>query len=1518
MSEKAEASFLHTKINYVNMKNKLLYILFLFIINTTVRSQVIAPANLFHMQFNTGINPNGGAYNTFLGPGNWSNWYAATGPMVTNIVGAYSPPSAFNAMVTTPPVGCGAANNCASNWPYCMWVTSHVLTCPPSTGHYACNPAFNNGAPHSLWFAYDFVLNTPVYQVNWQVFAGSFVEAIYVNGITAYTTAITNPTITPNHTSNGIDFRWCQNWKVGWNRIIIKVTSNPSWPNPCKFMGLNVLSYGPVSYSYPAITGPSIACAGQQYTFAIASKTTLGVPNPMTANYFWNKPAGWGAGGTNTNQVVFTAGVNSGSVGVYILSTTPNGTVCHSSAAIQVTVPPPLNITGVGGPVCAGNQVVLSASGGVGYSWYQPPGMTWFGIGPNAPVSPTITTTYTVKATTPIGNCSYSRTIVVPVLPKPIVNATAIPSIICQGMPTALQVTGTANKYNWAAPLNTSSTFFIITPMTSAIYNVTGTAPNGCTSTKAVTVTVLPTPVISATANPAVVCSGVSSTLTASGSPTITWVPPFTTTNPLVVTPGATTTYTAVGTAANGCTNTAQATVTVFNTPTVTSNPAFICTGISNTLIGTGAATYSWYIGGPNPATITNTNLVVLTPTAVTPYTLCGTAVNNCSACVTGTLTFGSPVPITAPNVTLCTNAGQCTTVNASSTMGAASYTWLPGAITGSSAIVCPTVSTIHTVNATSTLGCPNTATVDVKVISNCCPGNTSSLIPLPSSINGTHQNASYILTNNAVITNTTWFVNAEILVTPSVQITVLPGVELSLDNTHIFACGLNMWEGIKVQDGGRITTPAANTRLANSMIEDAHIAIELDNINSANVVPGLPAIEIQRVIFNKNFIGIKISNSDANLDSLELGIEGCVFASQAMPFGTYSNTPLSWPSSDFGITTGGLREPAAWTPTTGLIPPYKLNSFPPSFLKQPFNNQPGHIGIKIENIGDPFGRQPKPGVCFGEIKKYGFVNMDFNLFDGIGRGIEVTDASLTTNDNVFQTLEQYQYTSGTVTATFGGEGIYHRITDQRNARLNLPAVPSNNKCDGNRFWDCHKGIVIENVHDVWVWYSIFRSTHNRWLPNVFFPLGTTPGDVGVECVTNRFDFSVKESEFNNIRQGIVFSTPLALQPYYSVNGNGPFSGIEATGLNIERNYFGAEVLSTNPIPVEYMSDAIDISTPNPLGWSNYGQSSLITANKFDRVFRGIRIDGFEDHTTIVGGNVFLIEDDYIYGPPAKGWGVKVENKMDNMTIESNTIQSLSSIQATSVSLIYCENNYGNHSPIVQCNIATTAKYGFEFSSSNKTAIWRGNDLCDLFGGLALTNNGDIGPQGGSGGGHGNWWNNACIWSPIPPFPTYQTYTENSNPLGSELYVLAGSPTYEPVIHGSNVFTPYANGPTVIGVATNVIQDCTNNNPYLPAPSWRAGQATELSPNQEREIAGQSISVFPNPTTGKLTLNSTNKLEILSVDVRDIAGKLIYEGLKVSANNGELDLSDLPAALYFLDISSETMVKTHRKIIKTN
>lgn len=233
--------------------------------------------------------------------------------------------------------------------------------------------------------------------------------------------------------------------------------------------------------------------------------------------------------------------------------------------------------------------------------------------------------------------------------PLPVINLTGNQNI-CLGNSVNLTAAG-ATTYTWspASGLNkTTGTIVTASPTSTTTYTVIGSKIGaGCIDTNYVTVNLVTTANISVTGNNGI-CTGSSTTLTASGVNTYSWAPATglnaTNTAVVIASPSTTTTYTVTGTTLSGCTGTKTITVTVAsNVNLTTTGNATICQGSFATMTASGASTYSWSPStGLNATTGSSVNA---NPSSTTTYTVSGTNGGSCSGTKTITVTV-NPVPI--------------------------------------------------------------------------------------------------------------------------------------------------------------------------------------------------------------------------------------------------------------------------------------------------------------------------------------------------------------------------------------------------------------------------------------------------------------------------------------------------------------------------------------------------------------------------------------------------------------------------------------------------------------------------------------------------------------------------------------------------------------------------------------------------------------------------------------------------------------------------------------------------------
>ena len=206
---------------------------------------------------------------------------------------------------------------------------------------------------------------------------------------------------------------------------------------------------------------------------------------PMSLNSF---PSGgnWSGNGVDNNGVFnpSNAGVGNASITYSIGGQCPGNT----TATIVVNDVPAIAVNN-NLAICAGEQVVITASGAQSYVWTPSAGLSANNVS-NPTASPTTTTTYTVTGTT--NGCSTSEQVTVMVYPVPQVNVNG-PFTICPGDSVQLSAAGLIN-FTWnptGSLSNAQSAQPWAYPTSTTTYQVQGTDANGCVGTGSVLVEVV-------------------------------------------------------------------------------------------------------------------------------------------------------------------------------------------------------------------------------------------------------------------------------------------------------------------------------------------------------------------------------------------------------------------------------------------------------------------------------------------------------------------------------------------------------------------------------------------------------------------------------------------------------------------------------------------------------------------------------------------------------------------------------------------------------------------------------------------------------------------------------------------------------------------------------------------------------------------------------------------------------------------------------------------------------------------
>lgn len=372
----------------------------------------------------------------------------------------------------------------------------------------------------------------------------------------------------------------------------------------------------------------------------------------------------WASGATSYtwmpgNQTADTIYVSPLATTDYTL-TAQTGT-CVATATVTVIVITNPTITVNNAQICIGASATLTASGATTYSWSPASGLSATS-GSTVIANPSSTTVYTVIGT--VGTCTATTTSTVTVNPLPVVTATG--ATVCVGNTINLSSAG-ANTYTWSGPNSFSSnqqnpSLSNANSSMGGSYTVTGTDPNGCSSTATATVIVNPSPVVYAGSN-SPVCVNQNVNLSSNGGAFYSWTGPnnFTSSqqNPTVtaVTAADNGTYTVVAIALTGCSATATVMVTVNPLPNViATNNSPVCPSDNIDLsCNNSGVTYSW--AGPNSFTSNQQNPLIsnAAQNMAGSYVVVVTDANGCSSGAVTNVTV-SPTPSLVPvsDYTIC------------------------------------------------------------------------------------------------------------------------------------------------------------------------------------------------------------------------------------------------------------------------------------------------------------------------------------------------------------------------------------------------------------------------------------------------------------------------------------------------------------------------------------------------------------------------------------------------------------------------------------------------------------------------------------------------------------------------------------------------------------------------------------------------------------------------------------------------------------------------------------------------
>lgn len=304
-------------------------------------------------------------------------------------------------------------------------------------------------------------------------------------------------------------------------------------------------------------SGDTEVCAGS--TVSLSTQSRAGF------SYQWQRDGAAVSGATSNT---FSA-TQSGEYTALITDNSSNCEVTTNPVTVNVYSLPAVDFS-IGSGTCVGqaisftNNSTVDNAAAVVYNWD-------FGDGNAASdINPTHTYTtggnYTVQLSasyTGVAGCtdSQSRGITINEPVVPVIEASS--PDICPDQEVTLSITGTFNSVVWSTTETSSS----ININAADTYSVTVTDANGCESTSEIVVGTGTLPDVQVSADKTSIAPGEEAQLLATGADTYTWTPAAslsdaTIANPIAA-PTESTTYIVEGTVTNGCSSTAEITITV-------------------------------------------------------------------------------------------------------------------------------------------------------------------------------------------------------------------------------------------------------------------------------------------------------------------------------------------------------------------------------------------------------------------------------------------------------------------------------------------------------------------------------------------------------------------------------------------------------------------------------------------------------------------------------------------------------------------------------------------------------------------------------------------------------------------------------------------------------------------------------------------------------------------------------------------------------------------------------------------
>jgi gliding motility-associated-like protein len=449
----------------------------------------------------------------------------------------------------------------------------------------------------------------------------------------------------------------------------------------------------------------SPVCIGQQ--IELFGQTTSGT-------HTWTGPNSFN--GSIQNPVIGNATAANG--GTYTYTFTENGCTSLPATVTVVVNPAPSPTATSNSPICAGNTIELTATGGVSYSWSGPNSFSGTSAFETIPTATTAFSGPFVVTATDMNGCSATATVLVNVTNGPTVNVSGT-NVLCNGGTNGQAIANPIGTgpftYNWSPSGQTNQTAL---NLGAGVHTVTVTDGNNCSTLASTTLTEPAAMVLTTSTTPSSCTAPTGSASVAvsggAGSFTYSWSPSGGTGN--TTTPVSADSYVVTVTDANSCQATATVNVPSVNGPSVTLSGVTdaTCFGSANgsataiASLGTPGYTYVWAPTGGTSSTASG--LIAGT------YTVTVTDAAGCSTAETVVINQPSQILLneTVTSAT-CGNTDGEISLAVTGGSGVYSYAWTPATIFGANPSGIYGGS--YSVEVTDDQGCSSTQAIIVGVL---------------------------------------------------------------------------------------------------------------------------------------------------------------------------------------------------------------------------------------------------------------------------------------------------------------------------------------------------------------------------------------------------------------------------------------------------------------------------------------------------------------------------------------------------------------------------------------------------------------------------------------------------------------------------------------------------------------------------------------------------------------------------------------------------------------------------------